>query len=1395
MRRPWLLTALTVLMSCAGAVSATPAIPPALEGWRDWVLHGYGEQRCPHVSEEATACRWPGELEIDADAQGLRFVQTWSIYAPQRVPLPGGSRWRPSEVEVDGRVAAIAFDEEGARIDLEPGTHRVSGRIAWSRRPPTLPVPAEIALVTLRVDGKRIELPQRNEEDELVLGATEGAEGDALQIEAYRLLADGAPAWFATRIVLSVAGKPREQLLGPILPAGYVPVALDGEIPLRWEPDGRLRVQLRAGDWGLTVIARAPAATTEFVWPGVPEPWTAQELWQFRADPHFRIAQLEGVPAVDPEQAVAPDWNEGLGPDTAARWSWLFQNTGDLPTYLFADPSKATLAVSLRGLPEERPSRLNLTRDLWLDFDGDEFVARDRVSGDLGGAARLDMRAPWRLEQAQRDGDKSLLVTQGSDAELSGVEWRDRQVNFESGSRILRDGAVPASGWTHTFDSAQTVLHLPPGYRLLGARGVDNADGSWTSRWSLLDMFLASLVLLLAWRLKSLLLPGLLLGWLLWSWHEPDAPQITLLLLLGLTLALRFIPAGRWQSITRWTQRGTFALVIFWGLWFAAGQLRLALHPQLEHGEVSAASGYVSYGSSNDIPEAVFMEAAEAPMPASAPAAPPPPPQRMAKARQEVQQQVLERIEVTGSRINKMDVFAYPADAIPQAGSARPDWSWHRHVLSWSGPLAPDEALDLWVSPPWLTRLLRVLAVGLFGAALVWLLRTSRGVTASPAPTPNASGAAAAMLLLCVAAAPPMARAQATPDPALLDALRERLLQRDEPCRPDCAGLASVHARREGTRAVLSLDAQALAEVAWPLPAASEGQMLLAVQVDGVAAAVRHDDAGDWVHLQRGVHRVEAVYGSDDGRWRLSFPLSPASVAVSEGAFEVAGLDEERLIGDTLELTAQRSADATESDPAPVAQDVPPFVKVVRQVVLDQQWTVITTVRRIAPARGGLTIEVPLLPGELPLGNAPPQREGRALVSLAGGAEEVSWNSRLTPAATYELVATTRDGLSEEWSIDPSPLLHVETAGLPESGQPYDTSTHRFLPFPGEKLTLNVTRPTAVEGATLAIENVRLHVTPGQRARDSRLEFTLRATRAGQHVLKLPEQSELLGLWIDGVEQPRLLNDGGVTLPLRTAPQNVVLAWREPVTLGLRMQSPALDLGVSAANLRIEIKVPEKRWLLAASGPGVGPALLYWSQLALLVIVAWALARHGGTPLRFHHWLLLGLGFSAVSWIAALIVGGWLLLLGWRGRRRTPGQGYAFALGQIALGMATAIALLCLIAAVPAGLLSTPDMQVSGNGSWGGQLNWFLDRSDGDLPVASAWSLPMWAYQVAILLWALWLANALLGWLRWGWTCFSVGGRWHWPRRVKAAPTPEASAPAATPPAAPSAAAPDASAS
>jgi len=170
--------------------------------------------------------------------------------------------------------------------------------------------------------------------------------------------------------------------------------------------------------------------------------------------------------------------------------------------------------------------------------------------------------------------------------------------------------------------------------------------------------------------------------------------------------------------------------------------------------------------------------------------------------------------------------------------------------------------------------------------------------------------------------------------------------------------------------------------------------------------------------------------------------------------------------------------------------------------------------------------------------------------------------------------------------------------------------------------------------------------------------------------------------------------------------------------------------------------------------------VLYWSELVVLLIFAVILGRVDLTPLAARHWILLGLGFSTFSWPVLGVVVAWLLICGARREVATPEVWWRFNLLQVFIAAVTVIALTAIVTSLPAGLLGTPDMHVMGNDSWGNSLKWFADSSEGALPTAVAWSVPLWFYKVLILAWALWLSFALLRWLPWVWQCFSSDGYW-----------------------------------
>jgi hypothetical protein len=148
------------------------------------------------------------------------------------------------------------------------------------------------------------------------------------------------------------------------------------------------------------------------------------------------------------------------------------------------------------------------------------------------------------------------------------------------------------------------------------------------------------------------------------------------------------------------------------------------------------------------------------------------------------------------------------------------------------------------------------------------------------------------------------------------------------------------------------------------------------------------------------------------------------------------------------------------------------------------------------------------------------------------------------------------------------------------------------------------------------------------------------------------------------------------------------------------------------------------------------------------------------TPLKFRHWLLLGIGVSQMPIGMALVVVVWLLALGLRSRWPATLGKTAFNFGQLGIVVLTVLALSFLVSTVFSKLEGLPEMQIGGNASTAQMLNWYQDHAGAVLPVATITSLPLTAYHLLMLAWALWLAFALVRWLMWGWRQFSHDGLW-----------------------------------
>jgi hypothetical protein len=331
----------------------------------------------------------------------------------------------------------------------------------------------------------------------------------------------------------------------------------------------------------------------------------------------------------------------------------------------------------------------------------------------------------------------------------------------------------------------------------------------------------------------------------------------------------------------------------------------------------------------------------------------------------------------------------------------------------------------------------------------------------------------------------------------------------------------------------------------------------------------------------------------------------------------------------------------------------------------------------------------------------------------------------------------------------------------------------RWLPWPGESVDLTISRPEAVAGATVTVSRAAHEITLGKRQRTSKLELALRCSLGEDFLIDLPADADITALTHQGKAIPVRKDGPRLIIPLRPGEQNISLGWKSNAPLGFRAQAEAVRLPVESANLSTTIHVSEDRWVLWASGPRRGPAVRFWVILVCSLLTAVALGRTSWSPLNVSAWMLLAIGLTQVPLPAALLVIGWLYLLGWRGRDAFQKLGTAsYNFLQVALIGLTALALGILIYAVSAGLLGNPEMFIRGNGSTRTALRWFQARADGLLPQPECLSISIWWYRLLMLAWALWLAAALIGWLRWGWGNFSKGGIFRHSPKEKAAPPP-----------------------
>jgi len=1340
----------SLLISIAAAQVNEPEIPPALRPWKGWVTWNEKGRECPrpYNAADAPICFWPSRLNLFVDQAKATWTLSVEAFEETWIPLPGSGEMWPQDVRAGGKPVAVLARDGRPFVQLAAGKHEIAGAFSWHEMPQRVLLPKEVGVLSLSVEGKAIAVPNWDADGNVWLKRlrAEPAEKDLLAARVYRVIEDGVPLWLRTEIELKVSGKSREESLGWILPEGWQLSYVESPLPVAIDPQGRLKARVRAGEWTIAIDAFRTSDITEFKYPKEAQPLVDVELVGWKAQESFRTAEISGIPIIDASQTTFPKkWRE-------------------LPVYEWKTNTTFKLAEKMRGMGSLRPAGLTINRRFWLDDDGRGLTYRDALNGQMQQIQRLDAVAGEELGAVKIDGE-GQLVTANPQTGAAGVEVRNRQLNMEAIGRITPQGDLPATGWNTDADSLHVTLFLPPGWRMLALFGPDRVEGDWLTAWTLLDLFLLlifSLAVGRLWGVRAGIVALLAFGL---AYHELGAPRFTWLFLLMPLALLRVVPEG---TARRWVLAWKYLAVIVLALClvpFLVQQIQTAIYPQLEEPGIP-------YSQRVYLPRVVLV-----------------PEMNMVQYSADVtgsewlssERGEARKAEPPASR--RTGNLLYDTTAKIQTGPAEPGWTWNQVECSWTGPVTAAQRMQpILISLFW-HRLLTVGRVLLL-VALAGLLLATPGSMRSGRPrffrlfSKRAASTAAiiASLLLfegSAAAQAPERPIGPIPDQEMLQTLRERLLK-PSAAFPHAAEIASSKLRVAEGRITVETEVHAAVDVAVPLPGRLPTWSPVSIKLDDGQASppIGRRDGYLWVVVPQGVHKI-VVEGllAETGEWEWTFLLRPRRLVIDAPDWNVTGVRPDGTV--ETQVFFARKQKAADSEAAYDRKEFAPIVAVERQLEVGLVWKVRTTVRRLSSPGKAISLNVPLLEGESVLTSSATVNNRQMEVRLAAGQNELQWESELAVVPSMKLTAAKTDQWVERWQLVASAVWNVESQGLDPIYEPQQqTLIPTWQPWPGEEVTLAFTKPQAVSGDTVTVQRVNHTVEVGERQRTTRLQLELQSSLGSDFAILLAADAEITTLSLDGRAIPARREGANLIVPIHPGRQTVDVSWRTPEEMQTVVAAGQVSLPADAANITTLITVPESRWVLWAHGPQRGPAVRFWAILACAVLAGWVLGSISNSPLRRIEWLLLAIGLTQVHVVAALFVVGWLFLLALRGRQNPATiPGWRFNLNQVGLVLLTFVALIILVVVASRGLLGEPRMFIIGNGSTQTWLQWFQPRAGKELPEPYVVSISVWFYRYAMLFWALWLALALLRWLKWGWQQFTQGGGWkHSPKKTPPQP-------------------------
>lgn len=1325
--------------TCQPVLSSTTLgnIPEELKAWVPWVKARNSEKNCTPYESNNKLCVWPSPLSFTASEHNASFEQHWQLLAPATIRLPGNEKYWPIHVKVNDKYAEVITNSGFPALKLDEGVFTLSGEFSWSNIPQHINIPPETALATLNLNGNTVHHYNPNGTLWLQNKTTQKtSEKENVRLEVFRVLTDDEPMTLTTVVQLNVSGSAREIPLTGLVLSNTKTLAIESPIPLKIDENGNAVLRARAGQWEVTHHARLLTPKSRFMLPTIHKPWPQQELWGFVANPALRQISLSGALPIDWEQVEVPSFFDEQG-------------YGDFPLFLLEPSAQLTLEEKQRG-KRSGTNQLSLKRDLWLHFDGKNATFKDTITGQLEEGNRLNALDSLRLKSADIDG--GLVINEYDGA--PGIEIRDSNLQLSAMGNIDFSTQLPANGWSTQFDNAQLTIHLPPGYKAWHLGGADYAQHTWLSRWDLWSIFITVLIAGTLFKLFGFPLGAIALITGLLTYHSYNTVFWLAAPLCLLFPLLKALPTGKLRTVTQFSTAIWCLILLINLIGFSIDQLRSAIYPQLEAGTQYRPTDHFL---SNAAPIETNIQKAQEP-------------------RAFYDESHTEEVIVTGIRQSKKRSYinelktTIDSNNFTQTGPAEPEWLWRKATAGWQGGLLPEQTLSFVYTGPLLTRLYYLLSALFTIILFLGLLRHFFKLWPSKNHNTNKNSTGpqvtASFITLCLTGLigttvlPQTSHANSYPSPELLDELEKRILSKPS-CMPHCTAINSVIIKTDKDQLHLHLMVSAAEASAFPLPKANGWREQAILFNEKPIQAITQKNNTTYAQLPKGNHHIHLSARATANTININFLNTAHNISLANNEWQTASGTQHIINSPSLSLERTQGKSRQEQWGAP---EIAPFIKVIRYISWDTQWTIDTEVERIAPSTGSITVKLPLITGEKVMSDNYSSDNSSITITLDGDQEYTSWQSHLDIAPSLSLNYTSALHHTEEWHLDADERWHVITAGLPalsdDSG-----SLFTWRPRPGESVILEAAKPKPATGERQTINRLNHTISHGKRFVKHHSEIDITASTGGSFNVTLPEGAHQTAFSLNGDELLLEQEELSPSITLRPGSNRLSVKWQMPRQSAFSLSAPALLLPIRPYNITTTIHLNRDRWPLWIWGPSLGPAMLYWGVLATLLLSMMGLHVMAkkiqlSAPITLGSWILLGIGISSLHAFAAIIIAGWFFLLEAKKRYANKLSPKHYNLTQVATVIYTGIALLLLFVAIPHSLLAEPDMQVAGNSSDNYYYRWYVDYHTHTLPNLGVWHVSLWVYRVVMLAWSLWLVFALLRWAKWFWQSFTQDGLW-----------------------------------